>query len=114
MKSTLGNYGDPTLFVQRSEPFVNETSIFSTLQADIRQKSQFYLEWIDEVRSRDVHSCIGEQKIISKRDLLIREPFRSHSNDISKRPKTLRVDTLRAFYILSSVRSISIRNVYYL
>lgn len=31
MKSTLGNYRGPILFVQRSEPFVNETPIFSTL-----------------------------------------------------------------------------------
>lgn len=43
MKSTLGNYGGPMLFVQRREVFVNEMPIFSTLRADIKQKSQLYL-----------------------------------------------------------------------
>lgn len=40
VKSTCRNYRDPMLFVQRCEPSVNETPIYSTLRVDIEGKSQ--------------------------------------------------------------------------
>lgn len=94
----------------KREPFVNETPIFSRHFEPISGERANSILDRYKLRSREVYSCIGEQKIIYRSEIY--ELLRSHSNHVSKRSKTLRVGTLRAFYILSSVRSTSIRNVY--